>query len=41
MRFFGQLRLDPRCEKIYTGADAYGPAAVAGVRLAKQWIGGK
>ncbi len=27
--------------KNYTGADAYGPDAVAGVRLAKQWIGGK
>jgi 5-methyltetrahydrofolate--homocysteine methyltransferase len=26
--------------KDYTGADAYGPDAVAGVRLAKQWIGG-
>jgi 5-methyltetrahydrofolate--homocysteine methyltransferase len=27
--------------KEYVGADAYGPDAVAGVRLAKQWIGGE
>ena len=27
--------------KDYTGADAYGPDALAGVRLCKQWIGGK
>jgi methylmalonyl-CoA mutase cobalamin-binding domain/chain len=27
--------------KDYTGADAYGPDAIAGVKLAKQWIGGK
>jgi trimethylamine corrinoid protein len=27
--------------KEYTGADAYGPDAMAGVRLCKQWIGGK
>ena len=26
--------------KAYTGADAYGPDAVAGIRLAKQWVGG-
>jgi len=26
--------------KDYTGADAFGPDAVAGVRLAKEWIGG-
>ncbi|MBN2123937.1 MAG: cobalamin-dependent protein [Deltaproteobacteria bacterium] len=25
----------------YTGADAFGPDALAGVRLARQWIGGK
>jgi len=27
--------------KEYTGADAYGPDAVAGLRLTKQWIGGR
>ncbi|MFH1932469.1 MAG: cobalamin-dependent protein [Pseudomonadota bacterium] len=27
--------------KDYTGADAYGPDALAGVRLTKQWIGGQ
>jgi 5-methyltetrahydrofolate--homocysteine methyltransferase len=27
--------------KDYTGADAYGPDAMAGVRLTKQWIGGQ
>ncbi len=27
--------------KDYTGADAYGPDALAGVRLAKRWIGAK
>jgi trimethylamine corrinoid protein len=27
--------------KEYTGADAYGPDAMAGVRLCRQWIGGK
>ena len=27
--------------KEYTGADAYGPDALAGVRLVKQWIGGE
>ena len=27
--------------KEYAGADAYGPDAMAGVRLCKQWIGGK
>jgi methylmalonyl-CoA mutase cobalamin-binding domain/chain len=27
--------------KDYTGADALGPNAIAGVNLAKQWIGGK
>ena len=27
--------------KDYTGADAYGPDALAGLRLTKQWIGGK
>jgi methylmalonyl-CoA mutase cobalamin-binding domain/chain len=27
--------------KDYTGADAYGPDAIAGVKLAKQWIGGQ
>jgi 5-methyltetrahydrofolate--homocysteine methyltransferase len=27
--------------KEYTGADAYGADAVAGIRLAKQWIGEK
>jgi len=26
--------------KKYTGADAYGANAMAGVSLAKQWIGG-
>jgi 5-methyltetrahydrofolate--homocysteine methyltransferase len=27
--------------KDYTGADAYGPDALAGVRLVEQWIGGE
>jgi methanogenic corrinoid protein MtbC1 len=27
--------------KEYAGADAYAPDAIAGVRLAKQWLGGK
>lgn len=27
--------------KDYTGADAYGPDALAGLRLTKQWIGGQ
>lgn len=27
--------------KDYTGADAYGPDALAGLRLTKKWIGGK
>ena len=27
--------------KDYTGADAYGPDALAGIRLAAQWIGGE
>jgi methanogenic corrinoid protein MtbC1 len=27
--------------KVYAGADAFGPDAIAGVRLAKQWIEGK
>ena len=27
--------------RVYTGADAYGPDAVAGIRLIKQWIGEK
>ena len=27
--------------RAYTGADAYGPDAVAGIRLIKQWIGEK
>ena len=27
--------------KNYTGADAYGPDALAGVRLTKRWIGGQ
>jgi len=27
--------------KKYTGADAYGSDAMAGVALAKEWVGGK
>jgi len=27
--------------KDYTGADAFGPDALAGVRLTAQWIGGQ
>jgi 5-methyltetrahydrofolate--homocysteine methyltransferase len=27
--------------KEYTGADAYGPDALAAVRLTKKWIGGQ
>jgi len=27
--------------KDYTGADAFGPDALAGVRLVEQWIGGE